>query len=161
MINKIPYRQLKENGICEYCKKDFIKIQPNQKFCSTNCNRNYYKSKFKRITIKVKCKYCNKEFEKYTTSHKIYCSKECSYLHRKISYPKWDVWELLKEERLEIDNYTCVDCGSHDNLVTHHIMPLSFGGGNDIDNLVTICKLCHTERHSLIIKNLHGIVRER
>lgn len=39
----------------------------------------------------------------------------------------------------------CELCGETENLVIDHIMPLSQGGSNDIDNLRTLCSSCNTK----------------
>lgn len=75
---------------------------------------------------------------------------------------------LSKERKLKIGT-KCINCGSVDDLVYHHVIPLSIGG-NDIDsNMVCLCGSCHNKlhnitdadriAHSLLIKN--GIKRAR
>ena len=41
----------------------------------------------------------------------------------------------------------CVWCGKTEPLHVHHIVPLSHGGGNELDNLVTLCVDCHGDFH--------------
>lgn len=41
----------------------------------------------------------------------------------------------------------CARCGSTEGIQYHHIRPLQYGGTNDIENLVPLCKLCHKEVH--------------
>ena len=36
-------------------------------------------------------------------------------------------------------------CGSAENLVIDHIIPLSHGGSNDVRNLRTLCQSCNTK----------------
>jgi len=48
---------------------------------------------------------------------------------------------------LERDNRTCQDCDSKDNLEVHHILPVSQGGTNDLDNLKTVCFDCHRNNY--------------
>lgn len=54
------------------------------------------------------------------------------------------------------DNYTCQDCKwTHEqwnrsdarHLEAHHIKPHAEGGSNIADNLITLCNICHDERH--------------
>ena len=57
--------------------------------------------------------------------------------------------QKLKEE--------CVNCKSIDNIVYHHIVPLTLGGTNNITNIVPLCEKCHNKIHgrkSTSIKNL-------
>lgn len=51
--------------------------------------------------------------------------------------------------RLEVykrDSYGCVSCGSHSNLTLDHIVPLARGGGNEIENLQTMCSSCNSRK---------------
>lgn len=48
---------------------------------------------------------------------------------------------------LERDNYKCVNCGKDEDLHVHHKIHKSDGGTNDPENLITLCKWCHAERH--------------
>lgn len=41
------------------------------------------------------------------------------------------------------DNYHCQYCGSASNLTIDHVIPLSKGGGDTWDNLVTACLSCN------------------
>lgn len=49
------------------------------------------------------------------------------------------------------DNNACVQCGSGAYLEVHHIVELSKGGSNDLENMVTLCRDCHLREHSLRI----------
>lgn len=60
-----------------------------------------------------------------------------------------------RDAALERDNYTCQHCGSKENLQVHHID----GNGTTspkehrnhvLENLLTLCRGCHTRVHSLI-----------
>lgn len=41
------------------------------------------------------------------------------------------------------DNYRCVYCGSNEELTIDHVLPVSKGGGNTWQNLVTACLPCN------------------
>jgi len=41
----------------------------------------------------------------------------------------------------------CVNCGSIEDLVYHHIVPLSMGGNDVISNLTCLCGACHNLIH--------------
>ena len=51
----------------------------------------------------------------------------------------------------------CADCGSHDRLRIHHIIPLADGGLHEFENLRLLCRACHTRAH-WIINNTPEIV---
>lgn len=47
------------------------------------------------------------------------------------------------------DNHLCQECGSNKRLSAHHIKPRSKAPhlALDLDNGVTLCKMCHAEKH--------------
>lgn len=60
----------------------------------------------------------------------------------------------LRHEVLDRDGYKCSQDGATPEkdgvtLQIHHIKYVSQGGTNDIDNLVTLCHICHAGRHAL------------
>ena len=60
-------------------------------------------------------------------------------------YP--ETWEDIRRTVLKRDDYRCANCRSTENLHVHHIVPLSLGGSNELSNLKTLCKGCHTRLH--------------
>ena len=71
-------------------------------------------------------------------------------------YP--DNWDELRRKVYSRDDYTCQDCGTQGGkrgnveVHAHHITPLSEGGSNKIDNLITLCDSCHNQQHDHDIK---------
>jgi hypothetical protein len=61
---------------------------------------------------------------------------------RRTTIPLKVRWDVLKR-----DNYRCVKCGAHqtsDNqLEVDHIHPVAKGGGNEPENLQTLCNKCN------------------
>jgi hypothetical protein len=63
-------------------------------------------------------------------------------------------WKWRRREVIIRDEYTCQDCGSEGaaegpaQLEVHNITPVSEGGSDDKENLVTLCDSCHTDRHA-------------
>ncbi|PKE70963.1 hypothetical protein CW662_00230 [Macrococcoides caseolyticum] len=53
----------------------------------------------------------------------------------------------IKEEVINRDNGICKRCGSGENLQFHHHIRFSEGGRHDVDNLMLLCNVCHTEEH--------------
>lgn len=45
---------------------------------------------------------------------------------------------------LSRDNYQCVYCGSTDQLTLDHVVPVSRGGSDEIENLVACCQRCNS-----------------
>jgi hypothetical protein len=44
------------------------------------------------------------------------------------------------------DGYACVECNSRDNLTVDHIKPVVQGGGDELENLQTLCKRCNSRK---------------
>lgn len=57
-------------------------------------------------------------------------------------------WYRVRKDVLDRDDYECQDCGTGDELNVHHIEPVCDGGDKfSLDNLVTLCREHHYERH--------------
>jgi len=53
--------------------------------------------------------------------------------------------DVAKWLALYRDDFTCRLCGAKENLHVHHIIPVSKGGGDNLGNLVTVCRECHSK----------------
>ena len=58
----------------------------------------------------------------------------------------------LKDKVFARDGYRCVYCGTAENLVIDHYLPTAAGGGNAIENLVTSCHSCNSQKGGIIPK---------
>ncbi len=58
-------------------------------------------------------------------------------------------WISIRNNVLERDNFECQEFNAYcsDTLHVHHIIPLSKGGTNAIDNLITLCEYHHSLKH--------------
>lgn len=45
---------------------------------------------------------------------------------------------------LEVPLVKCAICNNKSNLERHHIIPFDFGGNESEDNIIVLCKKCHT-----------------
>lgn len=68
----------------------------------------------------------------------------------------------ITDDVKDIVERKCVNCGSIDDIVYHHIVPLSMGGNDVISNLTCLCGVCHnlihydmrgTISHSVAVRN--------
>jgi hypothetical protein len=62
-----------------------------------------------------------------------------------LGYP--ENWNELRLVALARDDHSCGNCASRSELHVHHIVPLSKGGSNNLSNLRTLCRNCHTKLH--------------
>jgi len=77
-------------------------------------------------------------------------------------YHREPINESLKEEIFERDNHQCQynfdkDCLKNKGLSIDHIIPVSKGGTNEKNNLVTSCMVCNSKKSN---KYLHETIQE-
>lgn len=61
------------------------------------------------------------------------------------------------DELLRLYNYSCLCCGKQEvKLTIDHIIPISLGGKNVIDNIQPLCKTCNSKKHTKIIDYRKG-----
>lgn len=60
-------------------------------------------------------------------------------------------WTMTRESVLARDGYTCVYCGSTDDLAADHVHPRSKGGADIPSNLVTACKRCNSSKRDRLL----------
>jgi 5-methylcytosine-specific restriction endonuclease McrA len=53
----------------------------------------------------------------------------------------------LHRQVLERDGWRCQVCGSMQNLQVHHLKFRSRSGGDEEQNLITLCAECHERMH--------------
>ena len=67
----------------------------------------------------------------------------------------------MRQKVYERDNYRCRFCNYSMGLHPHHIKYKSAGGSDTLDNLITLCWICHRAVHDGFLKvntsyNQHG-----
>jgi len=78
-------------------------------------------------------------------------------VYRKVDHKRMD--SDLRLLIMERDWNKCVVCEGRKTLEIHHIVPRSEGGGDNSENLITLCKKCHDEvelaeyRSAVLIRN--------
>lgn len=67
-------------------------------------------------------------------------------------YLKSEEWEQKKEQRMKLDNHSCVMCGRNREdcrtLQVHHISYQRLGHENIFTDLCTVCGSCHKKLHN-------------
>jgi len=61
---------------------------------------------------------------------------------------------ISSSKRLKVferDEWRCRFCGAQSNLVVDHIFPVSKGGGNQFENLQTLCKNCNELKGNKVV----------
>lgn len=119
----------------------------------------------------MSCDWCGSPFLRRTLDHRrhsvgmSFCSRQHFQEWARVNFqreqnPAWKgsdpayrgpAWRKARQLALARDSHRCFDCDSEDDLVVHHLTPFAaFGGSlaaNELDNLVTLCRLCHLDRH--------------
>jgi hypothetical protein len=155
-----PHRLIK----CEGCDHFFPRrvSNPKTKYCSFEC---FKASRWREVS----CVVCRNTFKKRlseirrSTNDNHMCSRSC----RNVFTSKllggdgtWQVggkhgparkrgkdWVKAKQFVLMRDEYICQRCGDNNNLEVHHWEPYFFSFNNHPDNLVTLCRQCHQDKH--------------
>jgi 5-methylcytosine-specific restriction endonuclease McrA len=60
---------------------------------------------------------------------------------------------LPRREVFDRDGWACVICGRKQDLAVDHILPVSRGGGDEMDNLQTMDRYCNSRKGARIISN--------
>lgn len=80
----------------------------------------------------------------------------------KLGFPEFGrllgaAWELLRQKIFTRDNYTCRYCGAGAvSPACDHVIPVSRGGGNEEDNLVTSCQPCNSSKGAKLLSEWEG-----
>lgn len=56
----------------------------------------------------------------------------------------------LRDQLLAMGDASCTYCGDSDADTIDHVVPLSRGGGNELENLVLACRSCNTAKGTRI-----------
>lgn len=70
----------------------------------------------------------------------------CSYNSVKQKYPRKSISAVVKLKIFQRDGFRCKHCGTSEALTIDHIHPISKGGGNEDENLQTLCVSCNSRK---------------
>lgn len=151
--------------LCQFCNKPFNADtrelnRGRAKYCSKSCANSIPKD---QNIIKV-CKHCSKE---YHTSNKAckYCSDSCKQKNYRLKSKD------LTENGISIKNLykifkqtSCEICGWNEtNCDIHHVIEVSNGGTNQLNNVIYVCPNHHRMIHNNLISqnDLYKIIKNR
>ena len=123
-------------------------------------------TQFSEIGVKIPHSEIETELDKWINKFKIHPEESRKYVfnlllkqHNKTKTiestenttktPKYpEDWNLKRKMAYHSANYECQYCGRRRRgLNAHHLISLSNGGSNDLDNLVCLCDECHSIIH--------------
>lgn len=149
---------------CDYCKKENEEKEShyrrrNKHFCNMRCYSLYRKEKMD-FTQQPNYKGIRKMGDNRQIYHKRYVKKNPDVIahlkSRRYARERGatgshtlDQWEQLK------DSYgnKCAFCNQTKKLTKDHIIPLSKGGTDYIENIQPLCKNCNSKKWNFIYEN--------
>ena len=128
-------REIKEKNH-QYYLLNKNKILDNSKRWKIE-NQEYYKEYCRQYSKE----YNMSENGKYINRLKVHRRRAIEDSLDKIDY------RAVKDKFDRLGN-KCVICGSTENITIDHIVPITKGGTNDIDNLQPLCKSCNSSKNN-------------
>lgn len=120
----------------------------NAKYCSLSCSAKNQKKEKSKENI---CVYCESKFLSTSKGAK-YCSNHCKIRN----YRKRQVTQSYHTSSLQriLGHLPCEICGWKEaTRDIHHILPVSKGGKNTLDNVILVCPNHHRMfHHNLVSK---------
>lgn len=135
---------------CPNCGTVFVPARGQQKFCSKECtDEKYYEANRERIRARSKEYRHNNLGQERERKRRDRENNKERYQQRDFEYHDLTRFGGNKQLILERDGFRCTVCGSTNDLSVHH---KDFSGqsekpNNSTDNLMTVCKSCHTKIH--------------
>lgn len=146
---------------CDYCgveneEKESHYKRKKRHFCNMQCYSKFRKEKLP-FNEQNSFKGVRKEGESRQVYHRNYCARhKANIAHLKarryarekgaIGSHSLKEWQNLKS----IFNQKCAKCGEDKKLTKDHIIPLSKGGSDYIENIQPLCKNCNSKKHNKI-----------
>lgn len=75
-------------------------------------------------------------------------------------------WRTLRDKVLSRDDYRCSSCKRYfyknkSKLHVHHIIERSQWGEDSLENLISLCEICHVKEHKDSVKPIHSSVKRK
>lgn len=111
-------------------------------------------------SVALICEHCGDEYLRHPNHVKDsrFCSTQCQFAwareHGDLPESKYDP----REQALRRDDHTCQRCGDAvggkqhavPDAEVHHLIPRAAGGPDVVENLVTLCSVCHKRVHNTL-----------
>lgn len=136
---------------CLNCNKEFQADKKehnrgNAKYCSLSCAISHINLN-KQMVTNI-CRQCGREF-KTSNKNALYCSNICKQRNYRFK-SKSEV--SMKTLYKQLSHLPCQICGWKEaSRDIHHIIPVSKGGKNELNNLIVVCPNHHRMIHSELI----------
>lgn len=150
---------------CETCGKSFLADNKeinrgNAKYCSISCAAKAPKAlKYDKI-----CKHCGRDFVAASASAK-YCSNSCKQKnYRAKQKSKSEDGFSIKSYYKIFENIPCELCQwDKTTRDLHHIIEVSNGGTNELENLISVCPNCHRMIHNNLVSkdDIENVIKNR
>lgn len=127
---------------CPICGTQFRPYYSGQKYCAQECKFEAHRRKGL-----ITCAQCGKPFKR-SKKDTLYCSARCYGDSMLSPHPRKgkEFSRAVRRAIKERDGHACVLCGASRRLEIDHIVPVSLGGDNSIDNGQTLCHDCHRSK---------------
>jgi len=123
--------------------------QARYKINHPEISKEFYKEYY--IKNKEKINKASKEYHKlHPEKNRLYAKYARDRKMSAIGSHTLGEWELLKKQY----GYTCPCCEKSEpeiKLTEDHIVPLSKGGSNYIENIQPLCKSCNSKKHTQVV----------
>lgn len=146
----LPSLDLSVWRACGWCGAVMANPPRHKQFCSTRCkHKNYNKANYRPRTYVVTCGECDVEFIA-RDSRTRYCSEDCWPSHKRINISRWQRLRIYERDR-----WCCQLCGEKVDRRAKftdrapsidHIIPRSFGGTDDVENLQLAHRGCNSKK---------------
>lgn len=152
-----PGRRTPYTLVCEQCGKVVQGNKHNGRFCSMACagaaqsgpgNRNY-----QNRARAGKPQWQPSPEVRHRSSLAKRGSNNPNWEGGGTERPRGSDWNWQRKQARERDNHCCRLCNANENLTVHHITRYRDGGGNELSNLITLCRACHAHIHHLMRRN--------
>lgn len=165
---------------CDSCGTVFTTRRKAQRFCSYDCRQSDYRfagfakrAESKKTVFEYECDLCKELIIRYSPlgGHKRY-HPECSKIAEQARYRKKTVKRqsnakpsgVYVEQLIERDGYLCYLCQepidmkvprtSKRGATVDHVIPLSRGGSDEMDNLKLAHWICNNKKSNKLVEEL-------